>query len=267
MSIVEAEHPAGVPVSVAVKIGGKEITFETGKLAKQADGPVLVRSGETVVLGTAQGRTEAREGADFFPLTIDIEERMSAAGKIPGGFFKREGRPTERAILTARMIDRPVRPLWPKGYRNETQCVATVFSADLVIPHDVLAINAVSAALTVSPLPFSGPIGAVRVGLLEGNLVINPTLEETEHSSDLDLIVVGTKDGLTMVEAGANRVPENVILEALEIAHREIIKLCEAQEELRARAGKVKWLDPAATERPGGRDAPEGRARTPGAGP
>ncbi len=126
MSIVEAEHPAGVPVSVAVEIGGKEISFETGKLAKQADGAVVVRSGETVVLGTAQGRTEAREGADFFPLTVDVEERMYAAGKIPGGFFKREGRPTERAILTARMTDRPVRPLWPKGYRNEVQCVATV---------------------------------------------------------------------------------------------------------------------------------------------
>ena len=133
MSIVEAEHPAGVPVSVSVDIGGKEISFETGKLAKQADGAVVVRGGETVVLGTAQGRTEAREGADFFPLTVDVEERMYAAGKIPGGFFKREGRPTERAILTARMTDRPVRPLWPKGYRNEVQCVATVFSADLVV--------------------------------------------------------------------------------------------------------------------------------------
>jgi polyribonucleotide nucleotidyltransferase len=249
MSIVEAERPAGVPVSVSVEIGGREITFETGKLAKQADGAVVVSSGQTVVLGTAQGRTEAREGADFFPLTVDVEERMYAAGKIPGGFFKREGRPTERAILTARMIDRPVRPLWPKGYRNEVQCVGTVFSADLVIPHDILAINAVSAALVVSPLPFLGPIGAVRMGLLEGNLVVNPTLEETEHSSELDLIVVGTKDGLTMVEAGANRVPENVILEALEIAHREIVKLCDAQEELRAKAGKEKWLDPATTER------------------
>jgi polyribonucleotide nucleotidyltransferase len=249
MSIVEAEHPAGVPVSVSVEIGGREIKFETGKLAKQADGAVVVTSGQTVVLGTAQGRTEAREGADFFPLTVDVEERMYAAGKIPGGFFKREGRPTERAILTARMIDRPVRPLWPKGYRNETQCVGTVFSADLVVPHDILAINAVSAALTVSPLPFLGPIGAVRMGLIEGNLVINPTLEETEHSSDLDLIVVGTKDGLTMVEAGANRVPENVILEALEIAHREIVKLCDAQLELRGKAGKTKWLDPAVTER------------------
>ena len=249
MSIVEAEHPAGVPVSVSVDIGGKQISFETGKLAKQADGAVVVRAGETVVLGTAQGRTEAREGADFFPLTVDVEERMYAAGKIPGGFFKREGRPTERAILTARMTDRPVRPLWPKGYRNEVQCVATVFSADLVVAHDILAINAVSAALTISPLPFLGPIGAVRMGLLDGELVINPTLEETEHSSELDLIVVGTKDGLTMVEAGANQVPEEKLLEALEIAHREIVKLCEAQEELRAKAGKPKWLDPATTER------------------
>src|SRR5438045_2604805 len=143
------------PTTLSVEIGGKEISFETGKLAKQADGAVVVRSGETVVLATAQGRTEAREGADFFPLTVDVEERMYAAGKIPGGFFKREGRPTERAILTARMIDRPVRPLWPKGYRNETQCVATVVSADLVVAHDILAINGVSAALTVSRLPFA----------------------------------------------------------------------------------------------------------------
>ncbi|HEY3961782.1 MAG TPA: polyribonucleotide nucleotidyltransferase [Gaiellaceae bacterium] len=248
MSIVEAEHPAGVPVSVSVDIGGKEISFETGKIAKQADGAVMVRSGDTVVLGTAQGRTEAREGADFFPLTVDVEERMYAAGKIPGGFFKREGRPTERAILTARMTDRPVRPLWPKGYRNETQCVATVFSADLVTAHDILCINAVSAALTVSPLPFLGPIGAVRMGLIDGNLVINPTLQEAE-TADLDLIVVGTKDGLTMVEAGANQVPEEKLLEALEIAHREIVKLCDAQLELRAKKGKTKWLDPAVTER------------------
>jgi polyribonucleotide nucleotidyltransferase len=248
MSIVEAEHPAGVPVSVSVEIGGKGISFETGKLAKQADGAVIVRSGDTVVLGTAQGRTEAREGADFFPLTVDVEERMYAAGKIPGGFFKREGRPTERAILTARMTDRPVRPLWPKGYRNETQCVATVFSADLVTAHDILCINAVSAALTVSPLPFLGPIGAVRMGLVDGDLIVNPTLQEAGEA-DLDLIVVGTKDGLTMVEAGANQVPEEKLLEALEVAHREIVKLCDAQLELRSKAGKPKWLDPATTER------------------
>src|ERR1700681_4523974 len=191
MSIVEAEHPAGVPVSVSVEIGGKEISFETGKIAKQADGAVLVRSGDTVVLGAAQGRTEAREGADFFPLTIDIEERMYAAGKIPGGFFKREGRPTERAILTARMIDRPIRPLWPKGYRNEVQCIATVLSADMITSHDILAINGVSAALMISPMPFLGPIGAVRIGLVEGELVVDPTLEEQGERA-LDLIVVGT---------------------------------------------------------------------------
>ena len=180
MSIIEAEQRA-TPVSVTVNVGGKDITFETGKLAKQADGAVVVRSGDTMVLATAQGRTEAREGADFFPLTVDVEERMYAAGKIPGGFFKREGRPTERAILTARMIDRPIRPLWPKGYRNEVQCIATVLSADMVVPHDILAINGVSAALMISPMPFLGPIGAVRIGLVEGELVVNPTLQETEE--------------------------------------------------------------------------------------
>ena len=173
---------------------------------------------------------------------------MYAAGKIPGGFFKREGRPTERAILTARMIDRPIRPLWPKGFRNEVQCIATVLSADMVTPHDILAINGISAALMVSPLPFLGPVGAVRVGLLDGELVVNPTLAESEQESELDLIVVGTKEGLTMVEAGANQVPEAKLLEALELAHREIVRICEAQEELRARAGKAKWLDQAVTD-------------------
>ena len=233
MSIIEGE-PHAAPVSVSLEIGGKEITFETGKLAKQADGAVVVRSGDTMVLATAQGRTEAREGADFFPLTIDVEERMYAAGKIPGGFFKREGRPTERAILTARMIDRPIRPLWPKGYRNEVQCIATVLSADLVTSHDILAINGVSAALMLSPMPFLGPIGAVRIGLIDGELVVNPTLPEMQENDELDLIVVGTKDGLTMVEAGANQIPEERLLEALDLAQQEIVKLCEAQERLRA---------------------------------
>jgi polyribonucleotide nucleotidyltransferase len=231
------------PTAITVAVGDDEITFETGKLAKQADGAVLVRSGDTMVLATAQGRMEAREGADFFPLTVDVEERMYAAGKIPGGFFKREGRPTERAILTARMIDRPIRPLWPKGFRNEVQVICTVLSADLVTPHDILCLNGASAALMVSPLPFMGPIGAVRVGLMDGELVVNPTLRETEEESELDLIVVGTKDALTMVEAGGDEVPEETILEALELAQREIAKLCEAQEELRSRAGKAKWLD------------------------
>ena len=228
---------------VSVQIGDHEISFETGHLAKQADGAVVVRGGDTMVLATAQGRAEAREGADFFPLTVDVEERMYAAGKIPGGFFKREGRPTERAILTARMIDRPIRPLWPKGFRNEVQVICTVLSADLVTAHDILCINGASAALMLSPLPFLGPVGAVRIGLIEGSLVVNPTLRESEDNGELDLIVVGTKDGLTMVEAGANEIPEERILEALELAHGEIVKLCEAQEDLRRQAGKPKWLD------------------------
>lgn len=231
------------PTSVSVTVGGQEITFETGKLAKQADGAVLVRSGDTMVLATAQGRTEAREGTDFFPLTVDVEERMYAAGKIPGGFFKREGRPTERAILTARMIDRPIRPLWPKGFRNEVQVICTVLSADMVTPHDILCINGASAALMISPLPFLGPVGAVRIGMVDGELVVNPTLDETENESTLDLIVVGTKDGLTMVEAGAEEIPEDLLLQAFELAHAEITKICEVQEELAREVGKSKWLD------------------------
>jgi polyribonucleotide nucleotidyltransferase len=228
---------------VSVQVGQQEISFETGKLAKQADGAVVVRSGETMVLATAVGRSEAREGADFFPLTIDVEERMYAAGKIPGGFFKREGRASERATLTARMIDRPIRPLWPKGFRNEVQVICTVLSADLVTPHDILCINGASAALMLSPLPFFGPVGAVRIGRIDGELLVNPTLQQNWEETALDLIVVGTKDGLTMVEAGADEVPESVLLEALELAHAEIRKLCEAQEDLRRQAGKTKWLD------------------------
>src|SRR5829696_7239171 len=219
----------GQVASTSVEIGGKELTFETGKFAKQADGAVVVRSGETMVLATAVGRPEAREGADFFPLTVDVEERAYAAGKIPGGFFKREGRATERATLTARMIDRPIRPLWPKGFRNEVQVI--------------LCINGASASLMISPLPFFGPIGAVRIGRIDGELVVNPTHQENWEESSLDLIVVGTKDGLTMVEAGADEVPEDVLLEALELAHNEIRKLCDAQEDLRRQAGKTKWLD------------------------
>src|SRR5216110_3025453 len=198
---------------VSVQIGNQEISFETGHLAKQADGAVVVRGGDTMVLATAQGRMETREGADFFPLTLDVEERMYAAGKIPGGFFKREGRPTERAILTARMIDRPIRPLWPKGYKNETQVICTVLSADLVTAHDILCINGASAALMISPLPFIGPVGAVRIGRIDGEVVVNPTLPDLEESATLDLIVVGTKDALTMIEAGADEIPEDEILE------------------------------------------------------
>src|SRR6187397_2554244 len=213
------------PTTVSVTVGGQDITFETGKLAKQADGAVVVRSGETMVLATAQGRMEAREGADFFPLTVDVEERMYAAGKIPGGFFKREGRPTERAILTARMIDRPIRPLWPKGYKNEVHVVCTTLSADLVTAHDILCINGASAALMVSPLPFLGPVGAVRIGRVDGDLVVNPTLPVVEEESSLDLIVVGTKEALTMIEAGGDEIPEEEMLEAFELAHAEVAKI------------------------------------------
>src|SRR6266498_359162 len=233
---------------VSVTVGGRDISFETGKLAKQADGAVVVRSGDTMVLATAQGRMEPREGADFFPLTVDVEERMYAAGKIPGGFFKREGRPTERAILTARMIDRPIRPLWPKGYKNETQVICTVLSADLVTAHDILCINCASAALMLSPMPFLGPVGAVRVAIIDGELVVNPTLPEVEEHKELDLIVVGTPDALTMVEAGANQVTEERLLEALDLAHSEVKKLCEAQVDLQRQAGKAKWLDSSVTE-------------------
>ncbi|MBA3402983.1 MAG: polyribonucleotide nucleotidyltransferase, partial [Actinobacteria bacterium] len=223
----------GREATVSVDIGGQEIVFETGKLAKQADGAVVVRSGDTMILATAVGRPDARPDADFFPLTVDVEERMYAAGKIPGGFFKREGRATERATLTARMIDRPIRPLWPKGFRNEVHVVCTVLSADLITPHDVLCINGVSAALMVSPLPFLGPVGAVRVARIDDEFVLNPSLEALEEST-LDLIVVGTRDALTMVEAGADQVPEETILEAFELAHAEIRKICDALEDLRS---------------------------------
>src|SRR6187401_759651 len=212
---------------VSVTTGGREITFETGKLAKQADGAVVVRSGDTMILATAVGRQDTRPDADFFPLTVDVEERMYAAGKIPGGFFKREGRATERATLTARMIDRPIRPLWPKGFKNEVQVICTVLSADMVVPHDILAINGASAALAISPLPFLGPVGAVRIGRIDGEMVVNPTLEQLEEST-LDLIVVGTRDALTMIEAGADQVPEETLLDAFALAHSEIIRICDA---------------------------------------
>ncbi len=232
----------GRVATVSVEIGGQEIVFETGKLAKQADGAVLCRSGETMILATAVGRPDTRPDADFFPLTVDVEERMYAAGKIPGGFFTREGRASERATLTARMIDRPIRPLWPKGFRNEVQLICTVLSADLVTPHDILCINGASAALMISPLPFLGPIGAVRIGQIDGELVVNPSLEALEESA-LDLVVVGTREALTMVEAGADQIPEETILQALELAHGEIRRICDVLEDLRSQVGKAKWVD------------------------
>lgn len=220
------------------EIGSGRMVFETGLLAKQASGAVTVTCGETVVLVTATMSDTLREGIDFFPLTCDFEEKMYAAGKIPGGFFKREGRPGERAILTSRLIDRPIRPLFPKGFRNDVQIVATVLSTDQENDPGIAAVNGASAALVLSGIPFGGPIGAVRMGLIEGNLVVNPTLRQVEEQSRLDLVVAGTEDAIIMVEAGANEVPESQLIEAITRAHAEIRRIVAAQRELAAAAGK-----------------------------
>src|SRR5579884_783718 len=223
---------------VSVEIEGKEISFETGKLAKQASGAVVVRAGDTMVLCTATAGN--LRDVDFLPLTVDVEERMYAAGKIPGSFFKREGRAGEKATLTARLIDRPIRPLFPKGWRYETQLVALPISVDHERPYDVLAMNGASAALMISSVPLPMPVGAVRIGKIEGNFVINPREEDLVDNTDLDLIVAGTEEAILMVEAGANEVPEAEILDALDIAHEEIKKLCAIQRDLAAQAGKPK---------------------------
>src|SRR5947209_1352456 len=223
---------------VSVEIEGDEISFETGKLAKQASGAVVVRSGDTMVLCTATAGN--LRDVDFLPLTVDVEERMYAAGKIPGSFFKREGRAGEKATLAARLIDRPIRPLFPKGWRYETQLVAIPISVDHVHPYDVLAMNGCSAALMVSHIPLPTPVGAVRIGKVEGNFVINPSEDDLLEATDLDLIVAGTDEAILMVEAGANEIPEAEILDALDIAHEEIKKLCALQRELAERAGKEK---------------------------
>ena len=223
---------------VSLEIGGSSIQFETGKLAKQASGAVVVTAGETMVLCTATAG--AQRDVDFLPLTVDVEERMYAAGKIPGSFFRREGRAGEKATLTARMIDRPLRPLFPKGWTRETQLVSIPMSVDHEHPYDVLAMNGASAALMVSDIPFPAPVGAVRIGQdAEGNFLVNPD-EEWLLESPLDLVVAGTEEAILMVEAGASEIAEAEILDALDIAHVEIKRLCEAQRELQARAGREK---------------------------
>src|SRR5947199_6975937 len=223
---------------VSVEVEGKEISFETGKLAKQASGAVVVRSGDTMVLCTATAGNP--RDVDFLPLTVDVEERMYAAGKIPGSFFKREGRAGEKGTLTARLIDRPIRPLFPKGWRRETQLVAIPMSVDHIHPYDVLAMNGASAALMVSDIPFPEPVGSVRIGQdEEGGFIVNPD-EEWLPDSPLDLVVAGTEEAILMVEAGAQEVSEAEILDALDIAHSEIKKLCQAQRELQKEAGKEK---------------------------
>ncbi len=219
--------------------GGRQLTFETGRLAKQAHGAAVVRSGDNVVLATAVANQEPREGIDFFPLTVDYREYTYAGGRIPGGFIKREGRPSEREILTSRQIDRPIRPLFPEGFRCETQVISFVLSADTENDPDVLAINGASCALTLSDIPFLGPIGAVRVGLVNGQFVINPNYEEMRGGL-LRLMVVGTAEGIVMIEAGASQVQEQTIVDAIEFGHNEIKKICAAINELRERVGKAK---------------------------
>jgi polyribonucleotide nucleotidyltransferase len=211
-----------------INLGGREFTIETGRIAKQADGAVLVTQGETVVLVTAVSARKAREGVDFFPLTVDYREYGYAAGRIPGGYFKREGRPTEREILTSRLTDRPIRPLFPTGYQNETQIISMVISADDEHDPDVLSITGASAALYLSDIPFYNPIAGVRVGLVEGKYVVNPTYEQQRNSS-LNLVVAGSEEAIVMVEAGAKEVSEEVMIEALMFAHGEIRKLCQLQ--------------------------------------
>src|ERR1700681_242166 len=219
--------------------GGKRISFETGKLAKQAHGSVVVRMGDNVGLATATANPDPREGIDFFSLTVDYRAYTYAGGRIPGRFIKREGCPSEREILTSRQIDRPVRPLFQEGFRCETQVIAFVLSADTENDPDVAGINGASAALAISDIPFNGPIGAVRVGLVSGQFVINPTYAEMRESL-LNIMVVGTSDGIVMIESGAKEVKEETVVDAIEFAHAEIKKICAAINQLRQKAGKPK---------------------------
>ncbi len=225
--------------TITSQVGSNPITFETGKLAKLADGAVVVSCGETVVLCTAVSQTKVREGQTWFPMSVEYKEKASAAGQFPGGYFKREGRPTEKEILTSRMTDRPLRPLFPKGYLYDTQIVALLLAADHVNDSDILAMNGASAALTISDIPFAGPIGAVRVGRVDGEFVVNPNFDQREES-DLDLVYVGNKTDVIMIEGAADQLPEDEFIKALHFAQSNVTKLVEAQEELCKLAGKEK---------------------------
>jgi polyribonucleotide nucleotidyltransferase len=221
-----------------LEVAGKKMIFETGKLAKQANGAVLVRFGDTVILSTVTASKDAKD-LDFFPLTVNYEERLYAVGKIPGGFIKREGRPSEKAILASRLIDRPIRPLFAEGFRNEVQVVNIVLSVDQDYSSEIAAMVGTSAALMISDVPFNGPIAGVIVGRIDGKFVINPTVAEAEKS-DMHLVVAGTKDAINMVEAGANEIPEEIMLEAIMFGHEEIKKICLFQEEMAKEIGKPK---------------------------
>ncbi len=221
------------------EVAGRIFSLETGKVAEQAGGAVVARYGDTVLLATVCRSSEPLEGLDFFPLTVEYEEKMYAVGRIPGGFFRREGRPSESAILAARLTDRPLRPLFPKGYRHEVQVIVTVLSTDQENEPEVVSINAASAAVSVSDIPFDGPVGAVKVGLIDGEFVLNPTATQL-LSSELDLVVAGTRDAVIMIEAGAREVPEEVVLEAIKFGHQGLQAMIDLQEELVAVAGKAK---------------------------
>ncbi len=251
--------------STQVEIGGRRLTLETGRVAKQADGSVLVRYGDTVVLATVVASRSAVEGQDFFPLSVDYRERAYAGGRIPGGFFKREGRPAEKEILTSRLIDRPLRPLFPKGFRNEIQLIALAISSDQENDPGILAMNGASAAVLVAGVPFLGPFGAVRIGHIDGHLVVNPPFGDLERSM-LDLVVAATEDSVMMVEAGAREVSEDTLVEAIALAHEECRALVRIQRALAQLAGKPRWeFDASAHQDPAleaqVREAARGRVR------
>ena len=226
-------------ISKSMDLGRSRLTIETGRMARQADGAVTVRYGDSMVLVTAVADTEPKTDIDFFPLSVEYREKTYAAGKIPGGFFKREGRPSEKEILSARLIDRPIRPLFPDEFRSETQIIATVISVDKDNDADVLAAVGASAALSISDIPFHGPIASVRVGKIEGQLVVNPMLPELERCV-LEFVVSGTEESIVMVEGEAKEVSEKEMLEAIEFAHENIKAIIALQKELIAEAGKEK---------------------------
>lgn len=226
-----------MPGEFEIEIGGRTMRFEVGELAQQADGSVLVRYGDTTVLVTAVMSKEPREGIDFFPLLVDYEERQYAVGRIPGGWFKREGRPSEAATLAARMVDRPLRPLFPEGFRNDVQVVATVLSVDTDNEPDIVALNGASAALCISGIPFDGPVAGVRIGRVDGAFVVNPTVEQASNS-DMSITVAGTEDAIMMVEAGASEISEKDAVEAIVFAHEEIKRIVAVQREMMAKVGK-----------------------------
>ena len=232
-----------MPEEFEVEIGGRTMRFEVGELAQQADGAVLTRYGDTTVLTTAVMAKQPREGIDFFPLLVDYEERQYAVGRIPGGWFKREGRPTEAATLAARMVDRPLRPLFPEGFRNDVQVVATVLSVETDNEPDIAALNGASAALCISGIPFDGPVGGVRVGRVDGKYIVNPTAEQASRS-DMSITVAGTDDAIMMVEAGASEITEEDAVEAIMVGHEAIKRIVAVQREMMERVGKSRIAVP-----------------------